>query len=441
MSRSESPRIVACRGDEELLVERTAGGLSFLSDIEIYGQAPPVRELKAGGGEDVNAHRLEVIQAVSDGKRLELVVKRALAYRQPKGKPNRRHLRFAEDQLEPNASSWKGQPFLVDHNTYEQSARKGSILTSEFDLDGKGAPALFMGFSVVKPDAIISVLDGTIDRFSIGWFSTGPVLCSVHGCDVKSADACHCWPGDSVKLDGKEKIVEYEYQAFKGKELSAVNVPAVIGTRIEEFHAALTAELDLPPRRTTTPKERSMAFNKLAAALALTALAEGPDEDRAVTAVEGLRQRASAAELDAGTLRKENERLTAELGIQTALAARAATEAVDALIADGYKTGKLSYGKDAEGKNTPDALEPLLRDYGKAAGRDALAAKLTAMRSVVPIGQRPLEGVSEPAKTTLSSVPSDAQLAATAAQLNVPLNDLRAQYGLAPVGQVAGGAR
>lgn len=440
MSKAASvdiPRIVACRGDEELLVERIAGGLSFLSDMEIYGHAPPVRELKAGGGEESNAHRLEIIQAVSDGKRLELMVKRVLAYRQPKGKPNRRHLRFAEDQLESSASSWKGQPFLVDHNTYEQEARKGSILTSEYDLDAKGAPALFMGFAVVKPDAIISVLDGTIDRFSIGWFSTGPVLCSVHGCDVKLSDSCHCWPGDVVKLDGKEKIVEYEYQAFRGKELSAVNVPAVIGTRIEEFHAALTAELDLPPRRT----ERAMALMKLAAALALTALTEGPDEDRAVTAVEGLRQRASAAELDAGTLRKDNERLTAELGVQTALAARAATEVIDALIADAYAAGKLSHGKDAESKNTPDALESLLRDFGRTSGRDALSAKLTAMRAVVPLGQRPVEGVSEAAKTTLTSVPTDAQLAETARSIGVPLNDLRAQYGLAPVGVAAGGAR
>lgn len=435
----ERPRIQACRGEEELLVGRSPTGLCFLSDLEIHGRGAPARELKAGGDTDTEAHRLEVIQAIRDGKHLELVVKRALAYRQPKGKPNRRGLRFADDQLEPSAGSWRGQPFLVDHNTYEQDARKGSILTSEYDLDAKGVPALFMGFSVVKPEAVISVLDGTIDRFSIGWFSTGPVICTVHGCDVTSSESCYCWPLDVVELDGKKKIVEYEYQSFAGKELSAVNVPAVIGTRIEEYHAALADELHLPPRR-TNPKERAMPFPKLAAALALSALTEA-DEGSAVAAVEGLRQRASAAELDAGTLRKDVQRLTAELAIQTELASRAQTEAIDGMIADAYKSGKLCHGKDAEGKNTPDALESLLRDFGKSAGRDALAAKLTAMKAVVPVGVSPIvNNVSDPPRQ-LAAVPSDAEIRRAAQQMGVPEDDLRARYGLPALTLAAGGVR
>lgn len=438
---TRSPSIMACRGDEEPLVERVAGGLCFLSDLEIFGAGAPHRYLKAGGDADTNAHRLELIQAVSDGKRLELVVKRALAYRQPKGKPNRRGLRFSDEQLPLAAGSWKGQPFLVDHNTYEQDARKGSILTSEYDLDPKGVPALFMGFAVVKPDAVISVLDGTIDRFSIGWFSTGPVICTVHGCDVTSDDSCYCWPLDVVELDGKKKIVEYEYQSFSGKELSAVNVPAVIGTKIEEYHAALTAELHLPPRTPKAPKERAMAgFPKLAAALALTSLGD-TDEDRAVAAVTALRERAAAAELDAGTQRAEVVRLTSELAAQTALAATASAAATDALIAEAYKAGKLCHGKDAEGKPTPDALEQLLRDYGKTAGRDKLAAKLSEMQARIPLGARPVDQAGEPPRPAPFAIPSDAQLASLAASMGVPVDDVRAKYGLPPLGQAAGGAR
>lgn len=439
MTLQHGDRAFACRGDEELLIERSSAGvLSFLSDIEVHGRGAPTRELKAGGGEESNAHRLEMIQALRDGKHLELVVKRALAYRQPKGKPNRRYLRFNEDQLVSSAGSWRGQPFLVDHNTYEQDARKGSILTSEFSLDEKGAPALFMGFAVVKPEAAISVLDGTIDRFSIGWFSLGPVMCTVHGCDVTSSESCGCWPGEMVKLDGKEKIVEYEYQSFRGKELSAVNVPAVIGTRIEEYRAALAAELHLPPRR-TTPKESVMAFPRLAAALALTVLGEG-DEDRAVAAVTALRERATASELDAATLRRENERLTSELRVQTELATRAQGEAIDSLIADAYKAGKLCYGKDAEGKSTPDALESLLRDFGKTAGRDALVAKLTAMKSVIPVGQPPIVNDTKEAPRQLAVVPTDAEIRRAAQQMGVPEDDLRARYSLPPLA-MAGGAR
>jgi hypothetical protein len=115
----DMPRIIACRGDEEPFVERAAdGALSILSDVEIYGRGAPTTLLKAGGGEETNAHRLELIQSLRDGKHLEINVKRVLAYRQPKGKRNRRGLRFSADALQA-APSFRGQPFLVDHNTYQ----------------------------------------------------------------------------------------------------------------------------------------------------------------------------------------------------------------------------------------------------------------------------------------------------------------------------------
>lgn len=436
-ARIEIPRIIACRGDEEILVERTSAGiLSFLSDLEIYGKfsasTPPVtRELKAGGGEDGNAHRLEMIQQLKSGTHLEIVVKRALAYRQPKGKPNRRNLRFAADKLEAGAPSWKGQPFLVDHNTYEQDARKGTILTSEYAEDGKGAPAFFMGFAVVKQDAAISVLDGTIDRFSIGWFSTGPVLCTAHGVDIRSLDSCGCWPGDKVLVDGKEKIVEYEYQQFAGKELSAVNVPAVIGTKIEQFHEALTAELDLPPRPTRPPQEQKKmaSLPRLAAVLGLAALTDA-DDDRAVTIAEGLRQGKLAAEQERDTAR--TELTTARAERDAALAARNAGKADD-LIAGAYRDGKLRWGRDEAGKAIPSAREPRLRKI--AAEKDGLAsltAELAEMEIVVPVGQRPaaLDAKAPPitVHAPANGVPTREQLQATADQLGIPVEKLEARY-------------
>ncbi len=436
-NRIEIPRIVACRGDEELLVERTNAGLSFLSDLEIVGKlsatSPVARELKAGGGEDANAHRLELIQQLRSGTHLEIMVKRALAYRQPKGKPNRRHLRFAADQLEHAAGSWRGQPLLVDHNTYEQDKRKGTILTSEMSEDSRGAPAFYMGFSVVKPDAAISVLDGTIDRFSIGWFSTGPVLCTAHGCDIRGLDSCGCWPGEKVLVDGKEKIVEYEYQSFAGKELSAVNVPAVIGTRIEEFHQALTAELDLPERRTPPKEHKTMAsLPRLAAVLGLTALTDS-DEDRAVTIAEGFRQGKLAAEQERDTAR--TQLAAAEKTRDEALAARDAGR-TDDLIAGAYRDGKLRYGRDEDGKAIPSAREARLRTMAKRDGLDALAAEVAELEIVVPVGQRSaLDTAREPAKTEHGPAAlSDADIAATAAQLGVPVADMRARLGLAAGG-------
>lgn len=423
----ETLRMSGCRSDFEIA--------EFLGQIQIDGFKgltafdASMLSLDAQTA-DTKAQRAELITAVRGGKHMELSVT-ALTFRQRKA-PNRRYLRLAADKLADRAPTWKGMPFLVDHNTGSMSASKGTILSSKLVQESTNVAAFEQVLHVVKPEAVIGFLDGTYRKFSIGWFALGPVMCSAHQVDVRASDSCYCYPGDTVMIDGKPEIVQYEFTDYEGEEVSAVVVPAVRDTSVEEVRAALTAELHLPHRHRTTPKERPMAFTRLAAALALAALAE-PDEDRAVAAVTSLRERAAAAELDAGQLRTENARLTSELAVQTALAAAASAAATDALIADAYKAGKLGHGKDAEGKNTPDPIESLLRDYGRAAGRDALAAKVTAMPVRIPLGVPPIAvATPEPARQ-LAAVPSDTQLAVTAAQMGVPVNDLRAQYGLSPI--------
>lgn len=414
------------RGDDEIIARPHENGLELLSDIEVHGRGAPHQELKAGAGVDTNAHRLELIQSVRDGKHLELVVKRARTYRQSKGYKNRNFLRFAADKLESIAPTFAGQPFLVDHNTYEQDKRKGTILSGESEVDGRGMTSFFHSFSVVKPDAVISVLDGTIDRFSIGWFRTGAVMCTAHGVDIRGKDSCYCWPGDQVEVDGKQLIAEYEYQDAAGKELSAVNVPAVTGTRIEEYRAALSAELEIPTRR-----PRTMMFKRLAAALKLTALTEA-DEDRAVATIEGLSERALNAEVrlrevsaELATVTTERDRLRGEVEIANA-------GALNALIEDAYKAGKLGYGKDGAGKNTPDPLESMLRDLGVSKGREALAAKITAMRVTIPIGHRVLtEQIEHPTDDRqLHADQTDAEMVKVANQLGVPVERMRERRAL-----------
>lgn len=427
-------RVVGCRSDFEV------GQL--LGDIQIDGYkgltslSASALELDARPDPDTKAHRAEMITAVRGGKHMELSIT-ALTFRQRKA-PNRRYLRLAADKLEERAPTWKGTPFLTDHNTYSMSASKGIITASKLVQESTNIAAFEQVLQVVKPDAVIGFLDGTWRKFSVGWFALGPVMCTAHGCDVRAADSCSCWPGDTVMIDGKPQIVQYEFSDYEGKETSTVVIPAVRDTSVEEIRAALTAELHLPSRR-TKPKEPAMPFTRLAAALALTALTDA-DEDRAVTAVTALRERAAAAELDAGQQRAEVTRLTAELAIQTALAQAAGAAATDALIADAYKAGKLVHGKDAEGKNTPDTLESLLRDYGKTAGRDKLATKLTEMPTRIPLGQSPLPAATEPPRQ-LAAVPTDAQIANVAMQLGLTIDQVRANYGLPPLAQAAGGAR
>lgn len=424
----KDPILSTCWSDFEIA--------SLLGQIEIDGYKG-ISSIDAGAlaldakNPDAKAHVAELITAVRGGKHMELAVT-ALTFRQRKA-PNRRYLRLAADKLADRAPTWKGQPFLVDHNTSKMDASKGMILSSKLVEESKNVAAFEQVLRVVKPEAVIGFLDGTYRKFSIGWFALGPVICSAHGTDVLAADSCYCTPGDTVMIDGKPEIVQYEFTDYEGKEVSAVVVPAVRDTGVEDIRAALAAELHLPQRN--RPKERPMAFPRLQAALGLTALAE-PDDERAAAAVAALQQRAATAELDAGTQRAEVTRLTAELKVQTELAARAASEAISVLIAEAYKAGKLVHGKDAEGKPTPDALEALLRGFGQTSGREALAAKLAAMHVIIPLGKRPLEGTQEPERK-LAAVPTDAQLAATAAEMGVPINDLRAQYGLPAIGGAA----
>jgi hypothetical protein len=425
----------ACRSDFEIA--------TLIGDVQLDGwkgcpSALPAAAFQLDGADaDMKAQRGELISAVRGGKHLELAVS-AVTWRQ-RPAPNRRGLRLSPDKLADRVGSWKGKPFLVDHNTYRvMDAAKGTILSSKLVEESPKVASFEQKIQVVKPDAVIGFLDGTLRSFSIAWFGLGPVMCTVHGVDVMSGDSCGCWPMETVMVDGKPQVVQYEFSDYEGKETSGVVVGAVSDTSVEEIRAALSAELHVHPKR--HPKERkSMAFTRLAAALKLTALSES-DEDAAITVVTALHQRAVTAELDAGQQRVENTRLTAEVTRLATLAERAGAEAIDSLIADAYKGGKLAYSKDAEGKNVPDALESLLRDFGKLSGRDALTAKLTAMKQVVPLGVTPISTqVKEPEKVGLLSVPTDNQIASTAAQMGISEDDLRAKYGLAP--RAAGGAR
>ncbi len=233
-------RIIGCRGDAErsAIVNLTANGEQF--------------ELKDAAG------RTSLIADVRAGKHVEVALT-ALTFRQKDGTPNKKHLRFATAALPKLATSYVGMPVLRDHDSHSQLSRVGTVKSSQLVMDG-GFPALRQVLEIVKPEAVISVLDGTLDRFSIGWSATGPVMCTAHEVDVRARGACGCWPGDVVTLDGGKSVtVEYEFQSAEGTEVSAVNVPAVKGTKIESvrssgaslaadravYRAALAAELHL----------------------------------------------------------------------------------------------------------------------------------------------------------------------------------------------------
>lgn len=433
MTDREHP-LTALRSDLEIV--------SVLGDVQIDGLGG-LRTLPAaafaldGGDADMKAQRGELITAIRGGKHAELSVN-AITWRQ-RPTPNRRYLRLATDKLADRAGSWKGKPLLIDHATYTVKSAMGTILSSKLLEESAKVVALEQSLHVVKPDAVIGFLDGTMRTFSIGWYALGPVMCSVHGLDVTGPESCYCWPGDAVMVDGEKKIVQYEFSDYEGKETSIVVSPAVRDTSVEGIRAALSAELHLHPARPRPSKEnKSMAFTKLAAALKLAALSES-DEDAAVGAVTALGTRAVTAELDLRSAQAENARLTAENARLTKEVEAAGAAALDGLIEGAYKSGKLAYGKDAAGANTPDPMESLLRDFGQLKGRKELEAKLAAMSARVPVGVPPVSTTTTeaPKPTTLHAVPSDAEIRETATQLGVSENTMRGRLGLAPIGGAA----
>lgn len=396
-----------CRSDFEFFTPER--------DIVVIGGPGGGGTLKANRQLDGDKRR-EIIKAVRGGDHVELEV-RARTFRQRDGSPNKNFLRLNPEKLSEAAASFASKPMLIDHRSWTQSARVGTILESEAVQQGHGWTAFMQTLQVVKPDAVISVLDGTLDRFSIGWSRNGgAVLCTAHKVDVTKRGSCGCWPGDVVEIDGAKHTVEFQWQTPEGTEVSGVNDPAVSGTRIEDTRAALSVELGLH-----RGKETGMQFTRLAAILGLAALASATDEDQAVRAVEGLQRGKLAAEQERDAARGElkTAKETAAKAVAGAVAAQ-----VNSLIDGGYKSGKLRYGRDEDGKAIPSKKEARLRRIAKDDGIDGLKVELDEMEVVVPLNRRELD--TDPARVSVGG--EYGALASAAAQLGLDVKDVQAEY-------------
>lgn len=137
-------------------------------------------------------------------------------------------MRFYDKDLPDFASSFAGQPFLRDHNTYTIKARYGTIIDSGLTESGDG---FVQRVRLTADEGVEDYLQGRIDRFSIGWYFKG-VDCGICG-EGHSWFECNHWPGMTYETeDGQRQVCELYFVEPRGKETSAVNVPAVRGTRI-----------------------------------------------------------------------------------------------------------------------------------------------------------------------------------------------------------------
>lgn len=347
-------------------------GRSFPSTLSAFGAVLAIRD---GAGKPLTlAERETALEAVRAGKPTRLQLD-AVTFVQ-RDTPNRNFVRFLPAILEPMAASFVGMPVLRDHEQGNLSARAGTITKSELGQH-EGFPAFLQTLELVKPWAVEAALDGTLDRFSIGWHTTGDVLCSVCGEKMMSLDCAH-FPGDEVKTDGglKTSVVEMVFTGAQGVETSAVSVPAVEGTGIQDIRAALAL------LRTEPQEKKPMILAKLAAVLAMSADAS---EAAILAEVEGLK---AERQLLAAEREGHKETKAALAAAEQKLAASAAAEhetRVSALIESAVRDGKIRPQLDAAGARVLSEREKAIALWAKTSFK-AAEEYVADLPKLYPIG-------------------------------------------------------
>lgn len=146
-------------------------------------------------------------------------------------RPNRNHVRIRRDDLAAFAASFVGAPFLRNHAEGDIGEREGIVLASAVEerlhpVDGALTPAVRQRLRITTQRGRRALQEGQIDRFSVAFDVTGWV------CSVCGADWLHCshWPGEQYDVNGQPTVCEIVAVQPHGREVSAVNVPAVDGT-------------------------------------------------------------------------------------------------------------------------------------------------------------------------------------------------------------------
>lgn len=320
------------------------------------------------------AGRVAMLAALKGGDVPPVLEIEAITYLQ-RETPNRKFVRFSDKILAAFAKSFIGQPFLRDHNSYELEARGGTITSSKLEKLEDGTKAIRMKLSLVKAWAIEGALDGTIDRFSIGWSRTDIVICSVHKTEVFTK--CDCMPGMKV-LD---QVVQFVFTGAEGTEVSAVNVPAVVGTSVQAISqldaldrdtlaGILASELPIPR------KEKPMIDPQILAALGLKSDATLADVLAKIASLgDSLTITASKHQLLATELETlRSEKATREAGAKKV--------AIDASIAQLTHAGKIKPGSPVETALRSMAGRDM--DVFAAQVKDLLETGL----QVTPVGQQ-----------------------------------------------------
>lgn len=408
------------------------------------------------GGALSKKERRDLLRRSRAGEQIELTIT-AETYRQPDApiplpasmasKANKKFVRFAPDQLDAVAKSFRRGLFMRDH-AREQLAVGGEIEDSEA-VALEGEVVFVQRLRAVEPWAVQLALTGTMRTFSIGW---GPrrgglegfvrsAVCSV--CDAPMfARGCPHLPGQIVKVDdgGERVIVELIWRDVKGAEVSAVAFPAVDKTKVQAIRSALgeLSEANQPENEDTTEPDEMDQIRKLLGlsddasvedvVAALSARLSAPSPD--LSEITG---RAERAEMSLAAEREASVRLrdrVQELEAAQAAADQAALSArIDQLVERGMAEGRILPREDESGESVPSAGERLIR---RLAGEDfdEAAAYLAEMPQIVPVDRQSRDDVE--VKTAAHPKLSASELSLCRQMGITPEQYLEHGYGVAP---------
>lgn len=275
----------------------------------------------SGGRQITEEERVALLAAIRAGKPPPQLVIEAVTFNQRPGVANRNFHRFKPEVLDKIGRSFTNTPFLRDHRQWDIGHRGGTVLQSTpAPLANAGGVEFHQVIELVKPWAMEGVLDGTIDRFSIGWHNIGPILCSICRAEFWSGDCWH-FPGERDEETGE--LCEIISTDAEGVEVSAVSVPAVVGTGIEAVREAARAYLAATRAAHTGRAPKEKAMSKFASILPLLSLSHAASDEAIVEGVKKLHADLAEERMLRGAETKARETFEARaLAAETKLAER-----------------------------------------------------------------------------------------------------------------------
>lgn len=344
-------------------------------DVAQIGQARSQRGAVLFTGKPSGVERESLLEQLQGGNLVELEID-FRPFQQVEGVRNRNFTRFRGGLLRKLSRSYRGVPLLADHVQWDLDRRAGTVTESNVEpIDGGYAFA--MTARVTAPWAVESVLRGNFDRFSIGWDYPGlhAIECSVHREPIFTE--CDCFPGDVLADDdGNEQVVEFVFNEAEGVEVSAVSVPAVPGTYIDQIRTALS--------RAAPRKEPEMNLKEIAKALGL------PDSATEAEIV-------AAASAAGGVVKSLSEQLDAERSRAAEAEQRARDVEIESLFA--AHADRFPPERDASGNKARSKLETSLRQV--AATNIELARSTLAALPKVESAPKGLQSLPEHARPSV----------------------------------------